>query len=61
LYKYLKKELRVVNNWEKLYRIDIEEFKEPDEYIKYKLKYKKKLIKTIMKYANNSNGKVFDV
>ena len=39
--------------WYDLYKKDIEEFDNPDEYFKYKLKYKKKMIKKIMKYAKN--------
>lgn len=41
------------DKWYELYKIDIEEFKNPDEYFKYKLKYKKKFVKKIVKYADN--------
>ena len=37
--------------WYELYKIDVDEFKSPDEYIKYKLKYKKKFINKIIKYS----------
>lgn len=46
------------DKWYELYKIDIEEFKKPDDYITYKLKYKKKLINTIMKYSNK--GKILE-
>ena len=39
--------------WYELYKIDIEEFAKPDDYIKYKLKYKKKFINKVIKYAKN--------
>lgn len=45
--------------WYELYKIDIEEFKTPDDYIKYKLKYKKKFINKVLKYAEN--GKVIEM
>ena len=41
------------NKWYELYKIDIEEFDKPDDYIEYKLKYKKKLIDKIIEYAKN--------
>ena len=41
------------DKWYELYKIDIEEFKCPDDYFIYKLKYKKKFVKTIQKYALN--------
>ena len=40
-----------MKSWEELYREDIAEYENPDMYIKYKLKHKKKFIKTIMKYS----------
>lgn len=39
--------------WYELYKIDIEEFNTPDEYIEYKLKYKKKFIEKVIKYSQN--------
>jgi 2-polyprenyl-3-methyl-5-hydroxy-6-metoxy-1,4-benzoquinol methylase len=39
--------------WYELYKIDIEEFSNPDEYFKYKLKYKKKFIEKVIKYSKN--------
>ena len=39
--------------WYELYKIDIEEFAKPDDYIKYKLKYKKIFINKVIKYAKN--------
>lgn len=44
--------------WYELYKIDIEEFPHPDDYIKYKLKYKKKFIEKVIQYANG--GKVLE-
>ena len=41
------------DKWYELYKIDIEEFATPDDYIKYKLKYKRKFIDKVIKYANN--------
>ena len=41
------------DKWYELYKIDIEEFKKPDDYIKYKLKYKKKFIDKVIKYSEN--------
>lgn len=41
--------------WYELYKVDVEEFQNPDEYIKYKLKYKKKFIKKVLQYSNNSS------
>lgn len=46
------------DKWYELYKIDIEEFDKPDDYIKYKLKYKKKLINKIKKYSGN--GKLLE-
>lgn len=43
------------DKWYELYKIDIEEFEKPDDYIRYKLKYKKMLVKKIIKYAKNKN------
>lgn len=40
-----------MKSWEELYRIDIEEYENPDMYIEYKLKHKKKFLKTIKKYS----------
>lgn len=40
--------------WYELYKIDVEEFSKPDDYITYKLRYKSKFIKTIKKYAKNN-------
>lgn len=39
------------DKWFELYKIDVEEFKTPDDYFLYKLGYKKKLVKTIEKFA----------
>ncbi len=47
------------DKWYELYKIDIEEFATPDDYIKYKLKYKKAFIDKVLKYANN--GKVIEM
>lgn len=44
--------------WYELYKIDIEEFPTPDDYIKYKLKYKSLFIDKVIRYANN--GKVIE-
>lgn len=41
------------NKWYELYKIDIEEFNKPDDYIEYKLKYKKKFINKVIQYADN--------
>ena len=41
------------DKWYELYKIDIEEFKKPDDYIKYKLKYKRKFIDKVIKYSEN--------
>ena len=41
------------DKWYELYKIDIEEFDKPDDYIKYKLKYKKKFVNRVIKYAKN--------
>lgn len=41
------------DKWYELYKIDIEEFEKPDDYFKYKLKYKKKFVDTVIKYAKN--------
>ena len=41
------------DKWYELYKIDVEEFPTPDDYFKYKLKYKKKMVKKIIKYAKN--------
>lgn len=41
------------DKWYELYKIDIEEFPTPDDYFKYKLKYKKKFIKKVIEYSNN--------
>lgn len=41
------------DKWYELYKIDIEEFNKPDDYFIYKLKYKKKFIQKIKKYAKN--------
>lgn len=41
------------NKWYELYKIDIEEFNKPDDYIEYKLKYKKKFIKKVIEYAKD--------
>lgn len=46
------------DKWYELYKIDIEEFPTPDNYIKYKLKYKSIFIDKVIKYANN--GKVIE-
>ena len=39
--------------WYELYKIDIEEFDKPDDYFRYKLKYKKKFVNKVLKYAEN--------
>ena len=39
--------------WYELYKIDIEEFNNPDGYIEYKLKYKKKFIQKVLQYSDN--------
>lgn len=44
--------------WCELYKTDIQKFHTPDDYIKYKLKYKKKFINKIIKYADN--GRVIE-
>ncbi len=41
------------DKWYALYKIDVEEFPSPDEYIKYKLKYKKKFVKKVLQYAKD--------
>ena len=41
------------DKWYELYKIDIEEFDKPDDYIEYKLKYKKKFINKVIQYAEN--------
>lgn len=41
------------DKWYELYKIDIEEFDNPDDYIDYKLKYKKKFINKVIQYAKN--------
>lgn len=41
------------DKWYELYKIDIEEFNKPDDYIKYKLKYKKKFINKVIQYSKN--------
>lgn len=46
------------DKWYELYKIDIEEFPTPDDYIKYKLKYKSIFIDKVIQYANN--GKVIE-
>lgn len=40
-----------MKSWEELYRIDIEEYENPDLYIQYKLKHKKLFIKLLKKYS----------
>ena len=47
------------DKWYELYKIDVEEFPTPDDYISYKLKYKRKFIQKILKYANH--GKVIEM
>lgn len=47
------KKINEDDKWYELYKIDIEEFDKPDDYIEYKLKYKKKLVDKIIKYAKN--------
>jgi len=42
------------DKWYELYKIDIEEFPTPDDYIEYKLKYKKIFIDKVIKYAENN-------
>ena len=46
------------DKWYELYKIDIEEFPTPDDYIKYKLKYKSIFVDKVIQYANN--GKVIE-
>lgn len=41
------------DKWYELYKIDIEEYDNPDDYIRYKLKYKKKFINKVIQYAEN--------
>lgn len=41
------------DKWYELYKIDIEEFNTPDDYFTYKLKYKKKFVNKVIKYAKN--------
>ncbi len=41
------------DKWYELYKIDIEEFEKPDDYFKYKLKYKKRFVDTVIKYSDN--------
>lgn len=41
------------DKWYELYKIDIEEFNKADDYFTYKLKYKKKFINKVIKYAKN--------
>lgn len=41
------------DKWYELYKIDIEEFNTPDDYFAYKLKYKKKFVNKVIKYAKN--------
>ena len=41
------------DKWYELYKIDIEEFDKPDDYIEYKLIYKKKFINKVIQYAEN--------
>ena len=52
----LDKEKDNENKWCELYKIDVEEFEKPDDYFEYKLKYKKKFVKKILKYANNKKN-----
>ena len=44
-----------MDRWAELYKIDVEEFNTPDDYINYKLKYKKKFIKKTLKYSNKGS------
>lgn len=46
------------DKWYELYKIDIEEFPTPDDYIKYKLKYKNLFINKVIQYAKY--GKVIE-
>ena len=41
------------DKWYELYKIDIEEFPTPDDYIEYKLKYKQIFINKVIQYAKN--------
>lgn len=41
------------DKWYELYKIDVEEFDRADDYFTYKLKYKKKFVNKIIKYAKN--------
>lgn len=41
------------DKWYELYKIDIEEFPTPDDYIEYKLKYKSVFIDKVIQYAEN--------
>lgn len=65
IFKIKEKIIEIVNDkkkknkWYELYKVDVEEFKNPDEYIKYKLKNKLKFIKKIKKYSKN--GKVIEL
>lgn len=45
--------------WYELYKIDVDEFEKPDDYIKYKLSYKKKMINEIIRYSYK--GKVIEM
>lgn len=42
--------------WYELYKIDIEEFKTPDDYITYKMKYKKKFIDKVIEYSKGKKA-----
>ena len=42
------------DKWYNLYKIDVEEFPTPDDYIKFKLGYKKKFISKVRKYATST-------
>lgn len=46
------------DKWYELYKIDVEEFPTPDDYFKYKLKYKSLFIEKVIKYAEN--GRVIE-
>ncbi len=43
------------NIWYELYKADIDEYKNSDEYIQYKIQYKSKFISKIIKYSENKN------
>lgn len=54
------KKIDEADKWYNLYKYDVDEFKTADDYIKYKLGYKKKFINKIKKYSNYG-GKIAEL